>query len=88
MAAAAEATADTPLPEQEAEAAELSNHLRVALTRLPARQAEAFEEAEERYRAALRILEAIRDELKPTTAPTNPFETSHVARLNPRAHHW
>ncbi len=42
MAAAAEATTDTPLPEQEAEVAELSDHLRLALTRLPARQAEAF----------------------------------------------
>ena len=42
MAAVAEVTADTPLPEHEAEAAELSDHLRIALTRLPARQAEAF----------------------------------------------
>jgi len=42
MTAAAEAIADTPLPEQEAEAAELSEHLRLALTRLPACQAEAF----------------------------------------------
>jgi RNA polymerase sigma-70 factor (ECF subfamily) len=42
MAAATEAVASTPLPEQEAEAAELSNHLRLALTRLPALQAEAF----------------------------------------------
>jgi RNA polymerase sigma-70 factor (ECF subfamily) len=42
MAAVAEATATTALPEQEAQAAELSDHLRLALTRLPAHQAEAF----------------------------------------------
>ncbi len=40
--AATDATADSPLPEQQAEAAELSDHLRLALTRLPPRQAEAF----------------------------------------------
>ncbi len=42
MTAATEATTNTPLPQQQAEAAELSEHLRLALTRLPARQAEAF----------------------------------------------
>ena len=42
MAAAAEVFADSPLPEQEAEAAELSEHLRIALSRLPVRQAEVF----------------------------------------------
>jgi RNA polymerase sigma-70 factor, ECF subfamily len=42
MTSAQEAIADTPLPEQEAEAAELNDHLRLALTRLPDRQAEAF----------------------------------------------
>ena len=31
-----------PLPEQQAEAAELSDHLRIAMARLPTRQAEAF----------------------------------------------
>ena len=42
MVAAAEATANTPLPQQEAEVAELSDHLRLALAQLPDRQAEAF----------------------------------------------
>ena len=42
MAEAALATAQKPLPEQAAETAELSDHLRLALARLPARQAEAF----------------------------------------------
>jgi RNA polymerase sigma-70 factor (ECF subfamily) len=42
MAAAEEASANTPLPDQQAEAAELSDHLRQALTQLPDRQAEVF----------------------------------------------
>ena len=73
MAAAAETTADTPLPEQEAEAAELSDHLRLALTRLPDGQAEAF---------CLRCVEGMSYE---EIAKRLEVETNHVGVLLNRA---